>query len=184
MYYEGVKWRKNGSRKRNGEPKNAKREKKGNYTRREFERKREREREKSVRISNKQLCIISTVTINNTTPASNNVISRAILTKQALARDLCRSLLPSAEIKSVAICAMIMMKKQETNNPVQHQTKPKRVLYFDSICRGARRERVVTAVSQKTSNETSSGDQENRDRHRLKLEKRDGMREKEIVTVH
>ena len=150
----------------------------------ESSREREREREKSVRISNKQLCIISTVTINNTTPASNNVISRAILTKQALARDLCRSLLPSAEIKSVAICAMIMMKKQETNNPVQHQTKPKRVLYFDSICRGARRERVVTAVSQKTSNETSSGDQENRDRHRLKLEKRDGMREKEIVTVH
>ena len=83
----------------------------------ESSREREREREKSVRISNKQLCIISTTaTINNTTPVSNNVISRAIL-PQALvdfAGPKCRNLCHD----------------YERNNPVQHQMKSKRRFIF------------------------------------------------------
>ena len=35
------------------------------------------------------------------------------------------------------------------NNPVQHQTKPKRVLYFNSICRAARRVRTSCSCQPK-----------------------------------
>ena len=62
------------------------------------------------------------------TPISNNVISRAILPQ---------ALVDFAGPKCHDLCH-----DYERNNPVQHQTKPKGVLYFDSICRESSEERT------------------------------------------